>query len=174
MELSDKNKSSAPPQPGKPGDGKNTFGATPDVMLMCEENHFTDFRVFASPPDNWTKAQRQLFDQMVKQNESATRPYFAVKYVKGKLSYNQSGNEFLVNETPGDPNTLGWLGKIDIKQDLILLELKNINQKTPRMRSVLSVDRYTGLYKKSFFSPDTGELEYESTGKCKSYSEKLF
>lgn len=174
-------KSAAAPQPKKVASEKTNMAAPSsaqptDFVLVCEEIEFTDFRLFksASGVSGWTKEQHSLFDYVKSRNENPKRPYFALKYVGGKLSFNKSGNAFLSNETPSKSNYLGWVGEIEIREDSIIFELKDVEIPSRRMRTNLKIDRYTGLYKDLSFAPDSEESDYGTTGKCAKYSEKLF
>lgn len=149
---------------------------SPDFNLICEEIEFTDFRLFKTAPgtNGWTEGQLALFESAKRRNETQNRPYFAMKYIDGKLSLNKGGITFLANETPNQSNSLGWTGRIEIDENSILLDLKSIHTSSPRMRTILKIDRYTGLYEDLAYAPDKEEPDYGTTGRCTKYNEKLF
>lgn len=147
-----------------------------NFVLMCQESEYTDFRLLDAPSNQWTKQQfetfRHLREYQKERNERPKRPYFALKYLENKLSYNWQGNVWLNNDVPGQPNDLGWVGTIYTREDSILLEIKNTDM--GHMRTLLQVDRYTGLYKALKFSPGKEAADEMETGKCEKYNEKLF
>lgn len=141
-----------------------------DIVLMCEEISFDDVRLYKTKPGS-TEFSR-LIDFINGRNNNPKRPYFALKYVKGKLSYNSNGVAFLDNDTLGQKNALGWAGEINIGDDSIRFEQNNVSAQ--HLQTSIKIDRYTGLYRALQFSPNGEELHHEMTGKCKKYSERQF
>lgn len=140
-----------------------------NFVLMCQEIEYTDFRL---TDPQWAKARSDLLRYQMERNERLNRPYFALKYLDNKLSFNNQGVVFLDGNTPGQPNDLGWVGTIYVREDTILLEFKNTDME--RMRTLLQIDRYTGLYKALKFAPGKEKADEMETGKCEKYSEKMF
>lgn len=147
-----------------------SFAHAEDIVLVCEEINFDDVRIYKTKAGS--DAFHSLLDFANARNNNPKRPYFALKYVKGKLSYNANGVVFLDNDTQGQKNALGWVGEIDIGDGSIRYEQYNVSAQ--HLQTNMKIDRYTGLYRKLQFSPDGEELHYEMTGKCKKYGEKLF
>lgn len=170
----------SPVKEEKPSEPQTNF------VLMCQEIEYTDFQLFKKPIDNFKNSfdklakgqyqsleyQTKTLEYQTKRNENPKRPYFAVKYLNNKLSFNNNGAEWLDNAMPGQPNDLGWVGRIVVQEDSIALELKNTDM--VRMRTFLQIDRYTGLYKTLSFPPSEESAVSGATGKCEKYSEKLF
>ncbi len=142
-----------------------------NFVLMCEESDYRDLRLLV-PFDQWTKGQQELFGYQTRRNENPKRPYFALKYLNKKLSFNNQGSVFLDSDMPGQPNDLGWIGTIAVQEDSIILELKNTDM--VRMRTLMKIDRYTGLYKALKFAPGKEDADEMETGKCEKYDHKLF
>ncbi|MDP1558249.1 MAG: hypothetical protein Q8K59_04990 [Nitrosomonas sp.] len=144
-----------------------------DFVLMCEEINHVDLQLLRLHTKLPPEATNRLFETMNERNNNPRRPFLALKYVDKKLSFNSQGVEFLIKEIPGEPNMIGWLGEIWIKDDAIYFELIN-EEINSRMRTTLTIDRFTGLYKELKYSPSKEFPDYESTGKCIKYNERLF
>lgn len=146
-----------------------------DLVLMCEEINFDDLQLRRLGMKLPSETTKMLFEIMNERNNNPKRPFFALKYVDKKLSYNNEGVEFLINEIPGEPSIIGYLGEIWIKDDKIYFELTN-EDRSSSLRTALTIDRFTGLYKKVQYSFRDGREvpENEYTGKCTKYNERLF
>jgi len=161
--LNQQKKSVLKKQQANPPSVKSPNSAT-DLVLVCEEMH--EQRPLKRPP--WSDFDRRQYEMTDERNKNVVRPYLAIKYLGGKLSFNSNGNNFLINETPEVPNSLGFVGRILIKEDTILMEYERLSG----IRTTLKIDRHTGLYGSYSFHGD--ELLYEADGKCKKYSQKMF
>lgn len=148
--------------------------AATDIVLMCEEILHQDIRLQKSLQNStltnslWSEFDRRQYEIMKERNENIKRPYFAIKYLGGKISFNNNGAILLTNETPGIPNSRGLVGRILIKEDAVIIDIERLSG----TKTTSNIDRYTGLYKDYTFHGD--ELLYEAEGKCKKYSEKQF
>lgn len=145
-----------------------------DIVLMCEEirerNIILQKRLSNAISTNtlWSKDDKLMYEREKERNESIKRPYFAIKYLGGKVSFNNDGTRLLIDETPGITNSRGLVGHILIKEDTIYFD----HERLAGTRTTIDIDRYTGLYKSYTFHGD--DLLYEAEGKCVKYSEKLF
>lgn len=148
--------------------------AATDIVLMCEEIQERDIRLekrlsnAALTNSPWNKSDALEYERMKKRNENIKRPYFAIKYLGGKVSFNNDGANLLIDEAPGIPNSGGLVGRILIKEGTVYFDHERITG----TRTTLTIDRYTGLYKSYTFHG--AELLFEADGKCKKFSEKQF
>lgn len=148
--------------------------ATADIVLMCEEIQQRDIRLEKSISNAsranlpWSKFDESQYAMNKERNERIKRPFFALKYRGGMISFNNEGAWLLIDETPGVTNRKGLVGDVLLKEDTIHLRIERLSE----IRTNIDVDRFTGLYKSYQFHGD--ELLYEADGKCVKYSEKLF
>ncbi len=142
-----------------------------DLVLLCEEIEY-EFLGINEFSDLQNPNLRNHLEWINERNTNPQRPFLALKYVDKKLSFNGNGVDFLTNQIPNEPNELGWVGKILIKDDAIKFELINVKQL--RMRTILTIDRFTGLFKGFVYPPNKEFPESERTGKCSKQNERLF
>lgn len=148
--------------------------AATDIVLMCEEIQERDIRLEKSMSNAsranlpLSKLDESQYRMNKERNENINRPYFAIKYRSGKVSFNNDGAWLLIDEAPRIPNSRGLVSDILINEDTIHFDFERLTG----TRTNTDIDRFTGLYKSYTFHAD--ELLYEATGKCVKYNEKLF
>jgi hypothetical protein len=132
-----------------------------DLILLCEEKNL-------SLSLNKTPTQED-FDFANRRNNSVNRPYIVIKYIDGKLSFNNNGTNLLIDEVPNHVNILSIAGDIEFTQDKIIFKWNRISG----LRTEISIDRYTGFYISHTLTQN--DMPYfSSSGKCETSKERKF
>ena len=107
--------------------------ATADIVLMCEEIQQRDIRLEKSISNAslanlpWSKFDESQYAMNKERNERIKRPFFALKYRGGKISFNNEGAWLLIDETPGITNRKGLVGDVLLKEDTIHLRIERLS-----------------------------------------------
>lgn len=147
------------------GWAQSTHQLSTNLVLVCVEINLEFVRI--------TEALNPTVREWLNErNTSSKRPLLVFKYIDNKLSFNSNGTDFFINDIPNEPNQMGWVGKILVKDSAIYFEF--VNDRESHMRTTLTIDRFTGLYKELKYSPGHELPDFESTGKCAKQNERLF
>ena len=137
---------------------------------MCEETNRVDYRVFDKER---SLEERDYFGKLVdERNNNPERPNFVLKYIDNNLSFYSEGNNFLINDMPGESNEIGWTGNISATNDKIMFELFSVKDR--RYKTIISIDRFTGLFEESRYLPEKNLPDTEANGKCSKRNTRLF